>query len=169
LDWGCGPGRIVRHLPASITGTEIHGTDYNQEYIDWCQRELDKIKFSVNHIDPPTNYLDSFFDAVIGVSIFTHLSEASHVAWMNELYRITKPAGIIFITTQGVAYRSKLTSTERSHFDKGYLVTRRYINEGNRLFSTFQPPEFIKRIVADQRKTTVLFFLKTSESDLIIK
>jgi hypothetical protein len=56
-----------------------------------------------------------------------------------------------------VAYRSKLTATERSHFDKGYLVTRHYINEGNRLFSAFQPPEFIKRIVADQFEIVEFF------------
>ena len=165
LDWGCGPGRIVRHLPVLLPETEIYGTDYNQEYIDWCQRKLDRIKFSVNHIDPPTNYLDSFFDAVIGVSIFTHLSEASHTTWMNELHRITKPAGIIFITTQGVAYRSKLTTAERSHFDKGYLVTRRYSKEGNRLFSTFQPPEFIKRIVADRFEIVEFFAGITNDNE----
>ena len=148
LDWGCGPARIVRHLPILLPRAEIYGTDYNEEYIDWCQRELNDIKFSVNQIDPPTNYSDSFFDAIICVSIFTHLSGARHISWINELYRITKPAGIIFITTQGMAFRSKLTAAEQSQFDKGYLVTRRYIKEGNRLFSTFQPPEFMKRLLA---------------------
>jgi len=164
LDWGCGPARIVRHLPILLPEAEIYGTDYNEEYIDWCRRELDRIKFSVNQIIPPTNYSDAFFDAVIGVSIFTHLSEASHLAWINELYRITKPDGIIFITTQGIAYRSKLTAPERSQFDNGFLVTRRYINEGNRLFSTFQPPEFIKRILVD-RFDIVEFFPGISSDD----
>jgi len=157
LDWGCGPARIVRHLPVLLPHADIFGTDYNEEYINWCQRELDKIKFSVNGIDPPTNYSDSFFDAIIGVSIFTHLSEASHISWINELYRIAKPAGIIFLTTQGVAYRTKLTAAERSQFDRGYLVTRRYIKEGSRLFSTFQPPEFIKRILADRFEVVEFF------------
>lgn len=157
LDWGCGPARIVRHLPFLLARTEIYGTDYNEEYIDWCRRELNDINFSVNKIDPPTNYSDSFFDAIIGVSIFTHLSEARHKSWINELYRITKPAGILFITTQGIAYRSKLTAAERSQFDKGYLVTRRYIKEGNRLFSSFQPPEFMKRLLAGRFEIVEFF------------
>lgn len=93
LDWGCGPGRIVRHLPALLPNTEVYGTDYNEKYIKWCSENLKHINFSLNKIDPPMNFSNSFFDAIIGLSIFTHLSEKNHFEWINELYRISKFGG----------------------------------------------------------------------------
>jgi len=165
LDWGCGPARIVRHLPSLLPQAEIHGADYNNKYINWCRSELQGIKFTLNYIDPPMDYPDLFFDAVIGVSIFTHLSTARHISWISELYRITKPAGIIFITTQGIACRTKLTLRERSQFDKGVLVTRPYSREGNRLFSSFQPPEFMKKLLAGRFEVVDFFPAVTDEQE----
>lgn len=148
LDWGCGPGRIVRHLPALLPTAEIYGTDYNESYIKWCSENLKGILFSANKIDPPMNFEASFLDAIIGLSIFTHLSEKNHFAWINELHRIIKPGGEVLITTQGEAYRSRLTPKEKKIFDAGGLVTRKYLKEGNRLYSAFQPPAFIKELIA---------------------
>jgi cyclopropane fatty-acyl-phospholipid synthase-like methyltransferase len=147
LDWGCGPGRIVRHLPALLPNAEIYGTDYNENYIKWCSENLNGINFSLNKIDPPINFAASFFDAIIGLSIFTHLSEKNHFAWTKELHRVIKFGGGIFITTQGEAYRSRLTEAEKELFDSNQLVTRKYLNEGNRLYSSFQPAEFMKELI----------------------
>jgi len=150
LDWGCGPGRIVRHLPALLPTAEIYGTDYNESYIKWCSENLKGISFSANKIDPPMNFEASFFDAIIGLSIFTHLSEKNHFAWIDELHRLLSSRGGVLITTQGQAYRSRLTSKETEVFDAGHLVTRKYLKEGNRLYSSFQPPGFIKEIITDK-------------------
>ena len=148
LDWGCGPGRIIRHFPFLLPNAEIHGTDYNEKYIRWCNENLKGIKFSINKVDPPTFYEDSFFDAVIGLSIFTHLSGENHFGWINELHRIIKPRGKLLITTQGKGYYSKLTESEKKLFDSGLLVTRKYLDEGNRLYSSFQPPEFMVKLIS---------------------
>jgi cyclopropane fatty-acyl-phospholipid synthase-like methyltransferase len=147
LDWGCGPGRIVRHLPALLPDAEVYGTDYNENYIKWCSENLNGINFSVNKIDPPMNFASSFLDAIIGLSIFTHLSIKNHFEWINELHRIVKFGGGILITTQGEAYRSELTATEKELFDSNQLVTRKYLNEGNRLYSSFQPTEFVRELI----------------------
>ena len=70
------------------------------------------------------------------------------MAWIDELHRIIKLSGGVLITTQGDAYRSLLTSKEKEIFDAGGLVTRKYLKEGNRLYSAFQPPPFIQRLIA---------------------
>ena len=148
LDWGCGPGRVVRHFPSLLPSTEIYGTDYNENYIKWCSENLNGIHFSVNKIDPPITFAGSFFDAIIGLSIFTHLSEKNHFAWIDELHRIIKFGGGVLITTQGEAYRQRLAPGEKEIFDSGRLVTRKYLKEGNRLYSSFQPTDFIKGLMA---------------------
>ncbi|MGZ5190944.1 MAG: class I SAM-dependent methyltransferase, partial [Flavisolibacter sp.] len=91
LDWGCGPARVVRHLPALLPATEIHGSDYNIETIEWCRQHIHSVQFSVNSLQPPLTYNENFFDAVYALSVFTHLSELNHHTWIKELHRITKP------------------------------------------------------------------------------
>jgi len=147
LDWGCGPGRIVRHFPRLLPNAEIYGSDYNERYINWCRGNLKEIIFSINRIDPPMNFGDSFFDAITGLSIFTHLSERNHILWINELHRIIKVGGGILITTQGESYKSRLTEKEKELFDSSQLITRKYLNEGNRLYSSFQPVGFMNELI----------------------
>jgi|SRR5436190_1685217 len=150
LDWGCGPGRIVRHLPALLPNSQVYGTDYNETYIKWCNENLKEVIFSINKIDPPMNFSDSFFDIIFGLSIFTHLSEKNHFDWINELHRIVKLGGGILITTQGESYKSGLTTKEKELFDSTQLVTRKYLNEGNRLYSSFQPVGFINELIRER-------------------
>jgi SAM-dependent methyltransferase len=150
LDWGCGPGRITRHLPSLLPGAQVYGCDYNEEYIQWCQKNLPGIRFFQNGIDPPLALPADSIDAAIGISIFTHLSAKNHVAWIDELYRIMKKGGAAFITTQGDAYRPVLLPGELELFDKGELVIRENFREGNRLFAAFEPPAFMKQLIKDK-------------------
>jgi ubiquinone/menaquinone biosynthesis C-methylase UbiE len=147
LDWGCGPARVLRHLPAILNEScSLFGTDYNKSTINWCRNNLNKINFSANELLPPLNYPDSEFDVVYGISIFTHLSEKMHAAWMNELTRILKPGGILLLTTQGAIFRTKLSFNETELFDNGNLVIRGRTKEGHRTFSAFQPEPFMKNL-----------------------
>jgi SAM-dependent methyltransferase len=147
LDWGCGPGRITRHLPALLPGAVVMGCDYNEKYITWCREHLAGIRFFRNGIDPPLDIAGHSVDALISISIFTHLSAKNHIAWMDELYRVLKKGGAAFITTQGEAYRPVLMPAELERFDKGELVIRENFKEGNRLFAAFEPPVYIHQLI----------------------
>jgi len=150
LDWGCGPGRIVRHLPETIgNGCEYFGTDYNARTIDWCSKNLPGIYFNLNSLEASLPYADEFFDVIYGISIFTHLSEKLHHDWFKELYRILKPGGILFLTTQGNNFTVKLTNVELEKFQSGELVVRGKVKEGHRTYSAFQPTKFMRNLFQD--------------------
>lgn len=147
LDWGCGPARIVRHFPSLLPGSKIFATDYNPDYIEWAQKNIPDVHFSLNKILPPLQYENNFFSAIIGLSIFTHLSAKAHVEWMEELYRVIRKGGILLITTQGLAYRTRLLPREQDRFDAGQIVIRENYRQGHRLYSSFQPKQIIMEMI----------------------
>jgi len=147
LDWGCGPARVIRHLPEVIgANCEFYGTDYNKNSIDWCTKNLPNLKFNLNPLEAKLPYSTDFFDVIYGISIFTHLSEQLHYDWYAELYRILKPNGILFITCHGNNFREKLITSEQKIYDSGSLVVRGKVKEGHRTFAAFQPKEFMLKL-----------------------
>ncbi len=147
LDWGCGPGRIIRHLPGMLPQSfSFYGTDYNKKYIDWCQRNIPEVTFKNNGIAPPLGFENNFFDVVYGISIFTHLSEQRHKEWFDELIRVTKPGGLLFLSFHGQAFRVKLTETERKIFDEGEIVIKGKTKEGHRTYGAFHPEPYVRKL-----------------------
>lgn len=150
LDWGCGPGRIIRHLPVVIgNGCTFYGTDYNAKSIEWCAANLPDVKFNKNTLQAQLPYVDNSIDIIYGISIFTHLSEQMHYDWYNELFRILRPNGIMFLTTQGDNFRVKLVDNEIANFDNGNLVVRGKVKEGHRTYSAFHPKQFMLNLFSN--------------------
>ncbi len=148
LEWGCGPARIVRHLPslaeADGVAVEFYGTDANSKSVQWAQRNLPEVQFVSNTLAPPLPFPDHYFDFVYCRSVFTHLSEAMHFAWIDELERVVRPGGLISLSTQGVAHRPRLDANERDRFDRGERVLRTLGAEGKLMYSAFQPSQFVR-------------------------
>ena len=147
LDWGCGTGRILRHLPTILdTSNSFYGTDYNKKYVTWCSENLEGIQFKNNFLKPNLDFKDDFMDIIYGISIFTHLSEELHFSWIIELTRVLKNDGILFLTTHGDAHKFKLLPKEQVIYENGNLVVHGYKKEGNRLYASYQSPKFMKKL-----------------------
>ena len=95
------------------------------------------------------NAVDSFFDFIYGISIFTHLSEVKHREGFNALRRVLKPDGIILLTTQGDNFRAKLTAYELRQYEAGSLVVRGNMKEGHRTYSAFHAKKYMPALFAD--------------------
>jgi len=150
LEWGCGPARIIRHLPGLLDQScEIYGSDYNPKTIEWCRNNIINVQFSINNLQPPMNFDDEYFDIIYATSVFTHLSEEMHFAWFEELKRVLKLNGIIFLTTHGENCKPNLSPEEIKIFEDGNIVVRGNVKEGHRTFSAYQPPQFMRKLFSD--------------------
>jgi len=98
LDWGCGCGRMAKYLAGECDYT---GIDIDAEAIAWCRANIPRGRFELQGLEARTNFAAGAFDAVIGISIFTHLREREQLAWLKELARITAPGGVIAVSVCG--------------------------------------------------------------------
>lgn len=108
LDFGCGCGRLARMFKGHPH--RIAGCDIDQRHIKWIQQSLDYMDARVTSVRPPLPYSDDEFDAVISISIFTHLNENSQDGFLSELRRITQKGGYLFLTVHGERALSRAIS-----------------------------------------------------------
>lgn len=147
LEWGCGPGRLIRHLPELLKAqaASLTGSDYNPRTIGWCSGQLPGIKFVLNQLRPPLPLDAGRFDAAYNFSVFTHLSEDVQLAWAAELCRVLKPGGLLICTTHGSNYLHLLaTDAEKARYDAGEVVVQGNYAEGRKWFFAIHPERFVR-------------------------
>lgn len=152
LDWGCGPGRVIRNFPALRPESEFSGTDYNEKYSNWCTENIPGVTFKTNSLEPPLKFDNECFDMVYGLSIFTHLSREKSVLWFNELNRVLKPGGILILTFHGETFNSKLTDEEKEKLKSGQFYERGSKVEGHRSYSSYQSSGFIRSLLKENNE-----------------
>ncbi len=139
-EWGCGMGRILRHMPEHY---ECYGFDYNPEAIKWCISHLSG-NWLVNDLMPPLAMEDEKLDAIFAISVFTHLSQEAHFAWVQEIFRVLKPGGIFIPSFHCQPGTGQLLPHEQARFDAGNLVIRGGVKEGSRIYTAYHPRHFIE-------------------------
>jgi SAM-dependent methyltransferase len=99
LDWGCGCGRLTRHLLGRFP--RVDGCDIDAEAIGWCRQHLEPARFQHVAPDPQTAYEDAAFDLIVAGSVFTHLSRERQLGWLAELGRILATGGLLVASVHG--------------------------------------------------------------------
>jgi SAM-dependent methyltransferase len=145
LDFGCGCGRVIRHMP-DRSDADLYGSDLNPRLIRWCRDNLAFGSFRTNDLAPPLGYDDDFFDLVYSVSVLTHLDEELQNRWLRELERITAPGGAVLVTTHGDSWFEGLDADEAARYRAGELVVRSSQSLGSNLCETYHPPSYFRRV-----------------------
>ena len=101
LDWGCGCGRMLRHLTPPLASKRLCGCDIDEEAISWVVEHLPWVEASCTGGLPPLPYCDASFDLIFNHSVMTHLNASHQHAWLGELKRILRPGGITILTVHG--------------------------------------------------------------------
>jgi SAM-dependent methyltransferase len=99
LDFGCGCGRLARMFKGHPH--KVSGCDLDRRHIEFINARLDFMHASVSSVSPPLPYRSNHFDAVISISVFTHLNEDSQDEFLAELRRISVPGAYLFVTVHG--------------------------------------------------------------------
>ena len=147
LEWGCGPGRIIRHMREYLKDREVAltGTDANERSIAWCERYIPGVTFATNAFLPPLAFADASFDATYNFSVFTHLSEPAQKAWSLEMLRVLKPGGLLICSTHGDWYRNRLAKQrEVTRYDDGQTIIQAGYEEGKKWYLALHPPRYVR-------------------------
>ena len=147
LDFGCGVGRIMRHWSA-IRHPVWYGTDYNPRLVEWCRNHLKFAEFEVNTLSDRLPYKSETFDLIYAFSVFTHLSETLQFYWIDELSRVLKPGGYIYMTTHGEYYHTGLSPEEQRQFRNGRLVVREPEQSGSNICCAYHPVSYVRAKMA---------------------
>ncbi|MEY2430364.1 MAG: hypothetical protein QOC92_89 [Acidimicrobiaceae bacterium] len=146
-EWGCGPGRVIRHLPSIDKSRAItaFGTDYNPMSIKWCNEHIPDVTFRLNALEPPLPFDDGAFDCLYSFSVYTHLPPALQRRWLDENLRVVRPGGIVIMTLHGDSYRRRLVDTELETYDATGIVVRAGVSAGGPWYTTYQRPDQVER------------------------
>lgn len=144
LDWGCGCGRIARHMPA-LTPARIIGRDIDAYTVRWCARHLDG-DFRVSAMQPPLDIGAASIDFVYGFSVLTHLTAPMQAVWLAELGRVLRPGGLAALTYHDRGHPA-VSAVQFRREEAGVSVTE-WAMEGSNLVAAFQDVGSIARAAA---------------------
>jgi GT2 family glycosyltransferase/SAM-dependent methyltransferase len=101
LDFGCGPGRTMRHFHPEAQACEIWGSDIDARSVGWVEQHLcPPFHVAQNGELPPLPFPDGHFDLVWAISVFTHLTD-TWAEWLAELHRVLADDGFLIVTYHG--------------------------------------------------------------------
>lgn len=101
LDYGCGAGHLLKEMTRE-TSVNFYGLDFSDDSINETKRQTantTNLKELVLITALPTPFNNEQFDLITLIETIEHLQDEVLSETMQELFRILKPGGKIFITT----------------------------------------------------------------------
>ena len=113
LDFGCGAGRLLRHLLPEAEVAEIYGSDLDPRPIEWVRQNLcpPVADARTNGFDPPLDFPSGSLDLVTAFSVFTHLG-TNWAEWLLEIRRVLAPEGILIASYLDGAFAREMTGID---------------------------------------------------------
>jgi 2-polyprenyl-3-methyl-5-hydroxy-6-metoxy-1,4-benzoquinol methylase len=101
LDYGCGAGHLLQEM-IKVDHIELYGLDFSEDSITATQQRTlnaPAVKQLVIANKLPSPFSNNTFDTITLIETIEHLQDAKLHETFNELYRLLKPGGKLFVTT----------------------------------------------------------------------
>lgn len=99
LDFGVGVGRVARYYKG-FSGRYV-GADIDEPNLGWVAGHLPWVETVLTEPAAPLPFEPATFDGVVSISVFTHIDRETTEFYVNELYRLTRPGALLFLTLHG--------------------------------------------------------------------
>lgn len=110
LDLGCSPGHNTMIL--TKLGFDVIGIDLNKFYLKkYNPNWLDKFNLIISDVEKVRlPFEDNTFNYVIFTEVLEHIAITNPVVIFNDIHRVLKPGGLLYLSTPNVANWSNLLS-----------------------------------------------------------
>lgn len=130
LDAACGEGYGSRML--SDTAEKVYGIDIDEKTIQVASQKYkrDNLKFKQGSVGG-LQFADDSFDIVISYETIEHVNADLQKQFINEIYRVLKPEGILVMSSP-----DKLNYSDIPNFTNKFHVNELYFDEFERLLKS---------------------------------
>jgi len=109
LDFASGYGRVTRFLVQEIEPARVWVSDISASAVEFQKANLGVHGFvSASH--PNALDVEERFDCILACSLFSHLPESTFVKWLEKLYSLLAPNGLLIISTHDESLRGSMRS-----------------------------------------------------------
>jgi len=147
LDWGCGVGRVTRHLPIYFPNANIVGADANPDCIQWLQNNIPEIQWLQSNAADRGETLTGTYHLIIALSVLTHLPANEQQHWLEQLHSRLHTNGLIWLSTHGSTYYHQLTSKQHAQLLEKGMLTLGSNQEGSRGMRTYHTYEGMQQLI----------------------
>jgi SAM-dependent methyltransferase len=124
LDLGCGTGRHLIFF--SKKGFKVYGVDASPTALkmakDWVKNEGLNVETFLHRMENPFPFENDFFDAIISIQVIHHNLKKQVIFTIQEITRVLKKNGFIFITVPYLGSGSKLEGWNLKEIEPGTYV-----------------------------------------------
>ena len=156
LDFGTGTSAIAILLKKEMPAINITGIDIDPKVLAIAHRKIQEQNLDILLLEYNAKtfpFPDNYFDKVVSCLVFHHLSPVQKQDALNEIFRVLKTGGKIYIADWGLE-RNK-TKAKLINFFKYFKVLKYIVEHGKGLFPGYITRAGFKHVVeTNYLKTT---------------
>lgn len=142
LDFACGYGRLLRFMTLAFPTDPIYASELQHEALDFVVKAFG-VHAIVSCTDPAWFAPDERFDFIWVASLFSHLPEPLFTSWLEKLYSLLSPTGVLCFSTRDAS----LLAPPRTMPSSGFMfdLESEDVNLNIDIYgTTYVTPEYVR-------------------------